>query len=115
APFVRVESAADLRGALAAVGGAGLLKTSELGYDGKGQARVSSQAELDEAFARFGVPCVLEGLVPFTRELSLSVARSPSGEVAFSGLVENTHAGGVLRRSVFPAAGAGLVEARARS
>jgi len=42
------------------------------------------------------------------------VARSPSGELAFSGVVENTHASGILRRSVFPAACPAEVAARAR-
>jgi len=115
APFRAVRTEADLAGALDAVGGSGILKTSELGYDGKGQARVNSEAELREAFARFGVECVLEGLVPFVREVSLSVARSPSGEVAFSGLVENTHDAGILRRSVYPSASPAGTEARARA
>jgi 5-(carboxyamino)imidazole ribonucleotide synthase len=104
APHRTVEMQADLDGALEAVGGQGLLKTAELGYDGKGQARVESEAGLHEAWdAMQRVPCVLEGLVPFVREVSLGVARSQSGELSFGPLVENQHAGGVLRRSVYPA------------
>ncbi|ADV68803.1 5-(carboxyamino)imidazole ribonucleotide synthase [Deinococcus maricopensis] len=102
APFVPLEAPGDLAGALAAVGGEGLLKTSELGYDGKGQARVRSDADLHAAWAELGgVPCILEGLVPFVRELSLAVARSSRGEVAFGGLIENVHRNGVLRASTF--------------
>ncbi|GHF76640.1 5-(carboxyamino)imidazole ribonucleotide synthase [Deinococcus ficus] len=115
APFVVLESGADLSGALARVGGQGLLKTSELGYDGKGQARVTSNDALQAAWDGVGrVPCVLEGLVPFEREVSLAVARTPDGQVAFGPLVENVHRNGILRTSVFPANVPDGTEARAR-
>ncbi|PTA67966.1 5-(carboxyamino)imidazole ribonucleotide synthase [Deinococcus arcticus] len=105
APFVTIEEAADLTGALARVGGQGLLKTSELGYDGKGQARVNTDADLGAAWAALGrVPCVLEGLVAFEREVSLAVARTAAGQVAFGPLVENVHRQGILRTSVCRAA-----------
>ena len=104
APFVVIGQPADLQGALARVGGRGILKTSELGYDGKGQARVSSDYELGQAWEVLGgVPCVLEGLVEFEREVSLAVARTAAGQVAFGPLVENVHRDGILRTSVFPA------------
>ncbi|WP_394650535.1 5-(carboxyamino)imidazole ribonucleotide synthase [uncultured Deinococcus sp.] len=115
APFKVIESAADLEGALERVGGRGILKTSELGYDGKGQARVSTPAELAAAWADLGrVPCVLEGLVAFGSEVSLSVARTAGGELAFGPLIENVHRGGILRTSVFPAEAPEGTEARAR-
>ncbi|MBZ9712521.1 5-(carboxyamino)imidazole ribonucleotide synthase [Deinococcus multiflagellatus] len=115
APFVVLEQESDLPGALAQVGGQGLLKTSELGYDGKGQVRVSSDADLRAAWAELGrVPCVLEGLVAFERELSLAVARTATGEVALGPLVENVHRHGILRTSVFPPAAPPATEARAR-
>ncbi|GHF47835.1 5-(carboxyamino)imidazole ribonucleotide synthase [Deinococcus metalli] len=115
APFVVIEEPAALQGALRAVGGHGILKTSELGYDGKGQRRVVSDHALGAAWDEFGgVPCVLEGVVPFEREVSLGVARTPGGQVAFGPLVENVHRGGILRTSVFPAAVPDGVEAAAR-
>lgn len=105
APFVPIGSAADLDGAQAQLvdwGGRGILKTSELGYDGKGQARVASAAELRAAWAALGgVPCVLEGYVDFGREVSLGVARTAAGQVAFGPLVENVHRSGILRTSVY--------------
>jgi 5-(carboxyamino)imidazole ribonucleotide synthase len=52
----------------------GILKTATLGYDGKGQARVSNQTELEAAFQQFNMPCVLERLVDFEQEISLIVA-----------------------------------------
>lgn len=104
APFEIIEAEGDLDGALARVGGRGILKTSELGYDGKGQARVSTDADLRAAWNDLGrVPCVLEGFVAFEREVSLAVARTPSGQVAFGPLVENVHRDGILRTSVYPA------------
>ncbi|WP_135229088.1 5-(carboxyamino)imidazole ribonucleotide synthase [Deinococcus fonticola] len=104
APFIVIESAPELQGALKQVGGRGILKTSELGYDGKGQARVSSDFELGQAWeALGGVPCVLEGLVNFEREVSLAVARTPDGRVAFGPLIENVHRNGILRTSIYPA------------
>lgn len=114
APFVVVESEADLEGALEQVGGQGILKTSELGYDGKGQRRVNTPAELGAAWTELGgAPCVLEGLVPFAREVSLAVARNAAGQVAFGPLVENVHRDGILRTSVFPANVPEGTEARA--
>ncbi|MFN4252616.1 5-(carboxyamino)imidazole ribonucleotide synthase [Deinococcus sp.] len=104
APFEVIEDEGDLHGALDRVGGRGILKTSELGYDGKGQARVNTDAGLRAAWDALGrVPCVLEGFVAFEREVSLGVARSPDGQVAFGPLVENVHRDGILRTSVFPA------------
>ncbi|MGY2897234.1 5-(carboxyamino)imidazole ribonucleotide synthase [Deinococcus sp. UYEF24] len=104
APYQMIESEDDLDGALAAVGGQGILKTAELGYDGKGQARVGSVAELHAAWDELGrFECVLEGLVPFVREVSLGVARGPDGSLSFGPLIENEHSGGILRRSVYPA------------
>ncbi|WP_291425199.1 5-(carboxyamino)imidazole ribonucleotide synthase [Deinococcus sp.] len=116
AAFVVIESAPELQGALRAVGGRGILKTSELGYDGKGQARVASDFELGQAWEALGsVPCVLEGFVEFGREVSLAVARAPSGQVAFGPLVENVHRDGILRTSVYPANVPDGTEAQARN
>ena len=115
APFVVIESGADLAGALAAVGGRGILKTSELGYDGKGQARVNTETELSAAWDSVkGAACVLEGLVPFVREVSLSVARTAAGQLAFGPLIENIHREGILRTSIFPATDADTLEPQAR-
>ncbi|MDB5045161.1 MAG: phosphoribosylaminoimidazole carboxylase [Deinococcus sp.] len=115
APFVVIEAEADLHGALAAVGGRGILKTSELGYDGKGQARIDTEAELSAAWAALnGAACVLGGLVPFVREVSLSVARTAAGQLAFGPLIENIHRAGILRTSMFPATDAEATEVQAR-
>ncbi len=104
APFRAVVSAADLREALAEVGTPALLKTSRLGYDGKGQAGVGSADELAEAFTRFGnVPCVLERRLELEAELSVVLARGADGELRPFPVSENRHADGILETTVVPA------------
>ena len=104
APFAKADDAEEARAAFAALGGAeAIVKTRRLGYDGKGQARVSSAGAAAEAVARFGAPCILEGLVPFTREISVVAARGIDGRIEAFEPADNTHEGGILRRSVAPA------------
>lgn len=106
APFVRIDSAVQLEAAFARTGFPALLKTRRGGYDGRGQEFVQAPGDLLRAWWRLGgVPCVLEGLVRFDRELSQVAVRGIGGEVAFYPLVENRHQGGVLRRSIAPAPG----------
>jgi 5-(carboxyamino)imidazole ribonucleotide synthase len=76
-----------------------LLKTRRLGYDGKGQRSVETRPGPDPGQ-------VLEGLVPFDRELSLLAVRGRDGDTRFWPLVENVHEDGILRASRAPAAGA---------
>ncbi len=76
----------------------GVLKTRQLGYDGKGQRVLGDAGELEGAFAALGeVPLILEGLVEFDRELSIVAVRAADGEVACYPLVENHHREGILR------------------
>ncbi|WP_135257792.1 5-(carboxyamino)imidazole ribonucleotide synthase [Thermus caldilimi] len=105
-PFRRVDGLEDLREGLEALGFPALFKTRRGGYDGKGQALVRSLEEGEEAFrALGGGGLILEGYVPFQRELSILGVRSRTGEVAFYPLVENRHQGGILRLSLAPAPG----------
>jgi 5-(carboxyamino)imidazole ribonucleotide synthase len=102
--WARIDSAADIEGALAAVRLPALLKTARLGYDGKGQARVSTREELGRTLASWkGVPCVLEELLPLEREVSVVLARREDGEVAVFPLAENRHTGGILDVTIAPA------------
>ena len=104
APFVAVETRAELDDAVAQLELPCILKTRRFGYDGKGQFRLQTPRDVEKAWAELGgVPLILEGLVPFTRELSILVARAQNGEKQFYPLVENHHAGGILRLSVAPA------------
>ncbi len=96
APHAVIETEAQL----AAVGDEllpGILKTSRLGYDGKGQVRVKTRAELAAAWAELKqVPCVLEKMLPLQDECSVIVARSGTGEMVHFPVQRNLHRGGIL-------------------
>ena len=82
----------------------GILKTSRLGYDGKGQMRVNTRAELDAAWVALnGVPCVLERWLPLALEISVLVARSADGELVHLPVQQNLHRGGILAVTQVPA------------
>ncbi len=104
AKFRPVRDLKELEAAVIHVGLPGLLKTSRLGYDGKGQILVTEAAAAREAFARLGsVPCVLEERVELECELSVIVARGADGAQAVFPLAENRHRDGILDTSVVPA------------
>ncbi|WP_417787668.1 5-(carboxyamino)imidazole ribonucleotide synthase [Stutzerimonas xanthomarina] len=99
--FADIQSQADLDAAAASIGLPAVLKTRTLGYDGKGQKVLRKPSDVTAAFAELGsVPCILEGFVPFTGEVSLIAVRGRDGEVCFYPLVHNTHEEGILRLSV---------------
>ena len=75
----------------------GILKTARMGYDGKGQVRVASAAELAAAWASVGrVPCVLEKMLPLALECSVIVARGRDGAVVNLPVQRNLHRDGIL-------------------
>jgi len=96
APHAVIETEAQL----AAVGDdllPGILKTARLGYDGKGQVRVKTRAELAAAWTELKqVPCVLEKMLPLQDECSVIVARSGTGEMVHFPVQRNLHRGGIL-------------------
>ncbi|MBZ0106891.1 MAG: 5-(carboxyamino)imidazole ribonucleotide synthase [Sulfuricella denitrificans] len=104
APFATVENSGDLAAAFHSIGVPALLKTARNGYDGKGQARINSFAELESAFERLGaVPCVLEAWLALETEISVVVARRTDGQTAAFPVAENRHADGILDISIVPA------------
>ncbi|WON74786.1 5-(carboxyamino)imidazole ribonucleotide synthase [Nitrosospira sp. Is2] len=93
----------------------GLLKVSRLGYDGKGQVRVTSASELDAAFTSLNrEPCVLERLLPLECEVSVIVARGFDGAAVTFPVSENRHRNGILDVSIVPAGLAPAVIQHAR-
>lgn len=104
APFAPVESAESLAEADAAIGRSSILKTRRFGYDGKGQLTLRPGDEAAPAFATLGQPSILEGLVPFAREVSVVAARGLDGSCAVFDLCENRHREGILRTTTLPAA-----------
>ncbi len=116
APFAAVRDADELEQAWDRVGPPALLKTSRLGYDGKGQAAVESREEARRAFASFGgVACVLERRLELEGELSVVLARGEDGTVAVFPPGENTHVNGILHTTTVPARFHGAVIHEAES
>jgi 5-(carboxyamino)imidazole ribonucleotide synthase len=115
APHRPILALSDLAPALAALGGTGILKTTRLGYDGKGQRKVVSLADAEAAFAELQPhPLVLEALIPFDREISLVLARGEDGATAAFDPAENLHRDGILIRSTVPAGISETTAAEAR-
>ena len=106
--FATVDSRDALAAAASLIGLPAILKTRRLGYDGKGQFRVRSAADLDAAWAALGpqagtVGLILEAFVPFERELSVVAVRGRDGEFRTWPLTENWHRDGILAASLAPA------------
>ena len=103
-PFAAVETRSDYDAALREVGLPAVLKTRRFGYDGKGQFVIRNRTDADHAWEVLGGrPLILEGFVPFRRELSILAVRGTNGEEAFYPLVQNEHRDGMLRRTQAPA------------
>jgi 5-(carboxyamino)imidazole ribonucleotide synthase len=104
APYAQVGSFEELQHAAPRIGYPSILKTRRMGYDGKGQFVLRRADELAMAWERLhSTDLILEGLVPFDRELSIIAVRGRDGETLFYPLVENRHADGILRVSYAPA------------
>ncbi|TVP70955.1 MAG: 5-(carboxyamino)imidazole ribonucleotide synthase [Rhodobacteraceae bacterium] len=104
APFAAVSTIDDLGDAMARIGTPAILKTRRMGYDGKGQARLSAPEDQGAAWAAMGgEEAILEGFIDFTREVSVIAARGLSGEVAVFDPGENLHKDGILRETRVPA------------
>ncbi|WP_417784050.1 5-(carboxyamino)imidazole ribonucleotide synthase [Terasakiella pusilla] len=104
APFKAVNSLADLEAAVEELGRPSILKTTRMGYDGKGQALIRPETDLETAYdSMAGAPSVLEGFVEFQREISVIVARSACGQWTAFEPAENVHVDGILDTSSVPA------------
>jgi 5-(carboxyamino)imidazole ribonucleotide synthase len=77
-----------------------VLKTRRMGYDGKGQIVIHSEADLMSGLGSGQTDgLILEEFIAFDRELSIIGVRNKSGEIKFYPLVENYHRDGILRLS----------------
>ena len=106
--FSDITSRDALQAAVERLGVPCILKTRRLGYDGKGQFRIKSLADIDAAWEALGaqamtVGLILEGFVHFQRELSVVAVRGQGGEFRAWPLTENWHVDGVLSASLAPA------------
>lgn len=116
--FADIPSRQALDDAVARLGTPCILKTRRLGYDGKGQFRIKSPADIDGAWVALGaqagsVGLILEGFVHFDRELSVVAVRGRDGEFRAWPLTENWHVDGVLSASLAPARVAPALQATA--
>ncbi len=104
APYANVETADDMAHAVSTIGTPSILKTRRMGYDGKGQARLTSPGDAPVALASMEeAPAVLEGFVDFTHEVSVIGARAADGAVACFDPGENVHRDGILHTTTVPA------------
>ena len=106
--YAAVSTREELDSEVARIGGPCILKTRRLGYDGKGQFRIRTAADLDAAWTALGaqaetVGLIVEAFIPFQRELSVVAVRGRDGEFRTWPMTENWHVGGVLSASLAPA------------
>ena len=114
APYQTVERSGDINEGTAQYL-PGILKTATLGYDGKGQIRVHTVAEVQAAFEQHGgVACVLEKMVDLRAEISVIVCRLDSRHTATYDPAENRHDNGILSYSTVPARLPETVQRQAR-
>ncbi|MEQ1638722.1 MAG: 5-(carboxyamino)imidazole ribonucleotide synthase [Methylococcales bacterium] len=98
--YAAIDSLENLEQAMPAIGWPAILKSRTQGYDGKGQSVLKSPADLAPAWELLqGVPAIVEGFVPFNREISIIAVRNKAGEMVFYPVSENLHRGGILRVS----------------
>ena len=115
APFAAFASEEDLQNALGEIGLPAIVKTRRLGYDGKGQYLLRQSTEVAAALAAIGdVPAIVEGVVNFSGEASVVLARSEAGEIRCFDVIATRHEGGILRRAECPAGLHPALEAQAQ-
>ena len=114
APYKSIASLADIDSVPADLF-PGILKTVRLGYDGKGQSRVTDLDALRAAYSEMnGVHCVLEKMLPLAYEVSVLVARGVDGQALVYPIAENVHRDGILFTTTVPGPNVG-VEAAERA
>lgn len=103
ADFFGVQSVAQLQSGLQSFGGKGILKTVTLGYDGKGQARLTAESDVAAVWQTLGVSeAILEREIDFRCEISIVAARFVDGQVVCYQPSMNTHVNHILDVSVSP-------------
>jgi 5-(carboxyamino)imidazole ribonucleotide synthase len=114
AKFRPARNLAELRAAVASIGCPAILKTAGSGYDGKGQEKVHSFADVETAYVNAGQQeLIAEAVVDFEMEFSVVCARGLNGFFAHWGATENQHRHHILDLSFSPARMPAKVAARA--
>jgi 5-(carboxyamino)imidazole ribonucleotide synthase len=113
--FVLVRSEEHLEELCKKFGFPAMLKACEDSYDGRGNFLITSKSKVREAFNYFaGRECMLEKFVPFTKEISIMVARNPSGQIESFPVAENIHKNNILDTTIVPARISRKVESKAK-
>lgn len=103
-PFMPISSEAELKAAAVKIGAPAVLKSAGFGYDGKGQKKIETAADLPAAYESIGrIESILEAFVPFERELSVVAARGKDGSFIAYDVFENEHRNHILDVTVSPA------------
>lgn len=103
-PFRHIKTLDDLQKAVSELGTPCVLKTAGFGYDGKGQSKIETSADVEPAFTSLnGNDAVLEAFVDFEKEVSVVCSRDQIGNFAHYGVIENEHVNHILDVSFAPA------------
>jgi 5-(carboxyamino)imidazole ribonucleotide synthase len=104
APYRAVNSAKELEAAADEIGLPAVLKSTRMGYDGKGQVKLGKKPDFAKAWKEMGSDQgILEGFIQFRMEISVIVARSVSGAIVVYPPVENRHKNHILDETIVPA------------
>jgi 5-(carboxyamino)imidazole ribonucleotide synthase len=109
APYKAISSIDELRAAADILGFPCILKTTEQGYDGKGQFLLKTSKDLELVAGNLALETkaensyILEGFVRYTKEISVILARGIEGETSCFSPSENQHVGGILDITIAPA------------
>jgi 5-(carboxyamino)imidazole ribonucleotide synthase len=104
APFEIIGDRQEANAALEKIGFPAILKTIRMGYDGKGQVRLSSVDDISQAWRDMGrQPAIAEKLITFDAEFSVLLTRNTAGDIRYWECPRNKHEGGILAQSSLPA------------
>jgi 5-(carboxyamino)imidazole ribonucleotide synthase len=104
APYEVIHSLKDITEAIQRLGVPVVLKTARGGYDGKGQAVIHSEKEIEKALPLLEHgECIMEKWVPFKKEISVIITRSSGGQTAVFPVAENIHHENILHQTIVPA------------
>ena len=102
--FIKIDNIEEIIEGLKKFGYPALLKARRDAYDGKGNFKIDSENEIQEAYNYFkGQKLMLEKFVPFKMEVSVIASRNTKGEIKTYPLVENIHEKNILRQTIAPA------------
>tara|TARA_B110001454_G_scaffold63946_1_gene62169 strand:+ start:38 stop:1186 length:1149 start_codon:yes stop_codon:yes gene_type:complete len=102
--FIKIETLDDVKEGLKKFGYPALLKARRDAYDGRGNFKINSENEIQNAFDYFkGQKLLLEKYIPFKMEVSVIASRNTKGQIKTYPLVENIHEENILRQTIAPA------------